>query len=120
MKTEGIFHIELDVTELERSVRFYTQLMGMRELYRDGPNLVFLQTPGAHDLLALRKVDRPIEHQAGGLRHFAFQVAKEEHGRAVEEARAYGAPVLRVGKHNPTTLFAYILDPDGYTVEISG
>src|SRR6266702_4344176 len=53
INSKGIFHTHLVVKDLERSLRFYSGLFGMQDIgYEDG-DLVFLQTPGGRDLLAL-------------------------------------------------------------------
>lgn len=51
--TAGIRHIHLLVSDLERSIRFYGEAFGMREKFRDGDDLVSLNTPETHDSLAL-------------------------------------------------------------------
>ena len=43
MKTQGLNHIQIAVSNLERSLEFYIGLLGMHELFREGP-LVFLQS----------------------------------------------------------------------------
>jgi catechol 2,3-dioxygenase-like lactoylglutathione lyase family enzyme len=47
IRTRGLTHIHLVVRELERSLRFYKSVFGMQERFRDGPKLVFLNTPVA-------------------------------------------------------------------------
>ena len=37
IKTEGLTHIQLVVSDLDRSLRFYEQVFGMEEMFRDGP-----------------------------------------------------------------------------------
>lgn len=37
---------------------------------------------------------------------------------AVRQAEAAGAPILRTGEFGPGLPYAYIADPDGYTIEI--
>ncbi len=51
---KGIFHTNIVVRDVERSLRFYTGLFGMEvsDFIKDG-DLVFLKTPGRNDLLTL-------------------------------------------------------------------
>ena len=119
MKTSGVYHIQIDVSDLDRSLTFYTGLMGMEELFR-ADETVFLRTPGARELLALNPVEGPVNPKAGGMDHFGFQVTPEDLDAAVEEVRAAGVEVLEKGNFAPGVPFAYIKDPDGYTVELSG
>ena len=55
IKTEGLTHIHLMVRTLERSLRFYQDVFGMKELFRDGPAMVFLNTPGSRDSITLNE-----------------------------------------------------------------
>ena len=117
MRTQSLNHIQISVSDMERSLAFYTGLLGMRELFRHGP-LVFLQSPEGHDIVTLRQVEDPVDSDAGGLQHFGFAVKPEDHAAAVDEVRQFGAEVLDVGQHGDNALYAYIKDPDGYTIEI--
>src|SRR5260370_16982512 len=50
---KGLFHTHLVVSDLQKSLKFYTGLFGMEKIdFQDG-TLVFLTTPGRDDLLAL-------------------------------------------------------------------
>jgi catechol 2,3-dioxygenase-like lactoylglutathione lyase family enzyme len=119
MKTQGLNHIQIVVSNLERSLAFYTGLLGMHELFREG-SLVFLQSAEGKDVITLRHAQGPVDGAAGGRQHFGFAVRHEDHAAAVEEARRFGAEVLEVGQHGDNGLYAYIKDPDGYIIEIGG
>lgn len=41
--------------DLERSLRVYKSVFGMQERFRDGPKIVFLNTPGSSDLISLNE-----------------------------------------------------------------
>jgi catechol 2,3-dioxygenase-like lactoylglutathione lyase family enzyme len=53
IKTEGLTHIHLLVSDLQRSLRFYRQVFGLEEMFWDGPHMVFLRTPGSRDTITL-------------------------------------------------------------------
>src|SRR5687768_16479829 len=75
VKSGGIRHIHLLVSDLERSIRFYGDAFGMTEKFRDGDDLVFLNTPGTHDSLALHLVtDDTRVGESGGYEHFGITV----------------------------------------------
>jgi catechol 2,3-dioxygenase-like lactoylglutathione lyase family enzyme len=118
MKTQRLNHLQIAVTDLERSLAFYEGLFGMQELFRAGPDMVFLKSPDADDLFTLRRIDEPLDTTAGGLQHFGFTVSKEAHAVAVEEARALGAEIIEVGQHGDGAAYVYLKDPDGYVIEI--
>jgi len=53
MVGKGIFHTNLVVRDLAKSLKFYTGLFGMEDTgFKDG-DYVFLTTPGRNDLLTL-------------------------------------------------------------------
>ena len=119
MKTQGLNHIQISVSDVDQSLAFYTGLLGMRELFREGP-LVFLQSEDGNDIFTLRQAEGPVDTSQAGLQHFGFAIKREDHPAAVEEVRQYGAEVLDVGQHDDNSLFAYFKDPDGYVIEIGG
>ncbi len=52
IKTLGLTHIHVAVRDLERAQRFYHEVFGATELFREDP-LVFLNTPGSDDVITL-------------------------------------------------------------------
>ena len=119
MKTSGVYHIQISVSDLDRSLAFYTGHMGMEELFRAG-EAAFLRTPGARELLTLQPVEGPVDPTAGGMDHFGFYVTPDDLDSAVAEVRAAGIEVTDTGYFAEGVPFAYIKDPDGYTIELSG
>ena len=118
MKTAGFNHIQISVSDMDKSLAFYTGLMGMKEAFR-ADDLVFLRTPDSNDLLTLRPVDGPVEPETDGMQHFGFSVAPEDHADALAEAKAFGAEVVDVGRQGGDERpYAYIKDPDGYVIEL--
>ena len=39
VRTEGLTHIHLRVSDLGRSLAFYQQVFGLEEMFREGPNM---------------------------------------------------------------------------------
>lgn len=118
----------LRVGDLERSKRFYTQVMGMRVLrekaYPSGEfTLCFLGYGDEQDEACLELTwnwgkDRYELGDAYG--HIAVGV--EDVYAFCEAARARGAKIVREPgpmKHG-TTVLAFLEDPDGYRIEILG
>ena len=119
--TEGITHIHLAVSNMGRSLSFYRSVFGMEELFREGPDLVFLHTPGGNDTLTLNEDPLLRDHagESGGIQHFGFGlVDKRDLDRAIEEVEREGGRLVRRGEHAPGHPFAYVTDPDGYTIEL--
>jgi len=121
-----ILHTMLRVGDLERSLNFYTEVLGMRLLrrndYPDGKfTLAFVgyqdETDGAVlELTYNWGVDRYELGTAYG--HVALEV--DDAYRACEEIKGRGGVVTREAgpmKHG-TTVIAFVQDPDGYKVEL--
>jgi catechol 2,3-dioxygenase-like lactoylglutathione lyase family enzyme len=119
IRTEGLTHIHLIVADLKRSLRFYKEAFGMEEQFWDGPDMVFLRTPGARDTVTLnaRPDSRAMEKR--GVDHFGFRRAPgqslDEAIRIVEQA---GGRLMERGEHAPGRLYAYVADPDGHVIEL--
>ncbi len=121
IRTQGLTHIHLVVRDLERSLRFYQGIFGMEERFRDGPKMVFLNTPGSEDLITLN--ENPAEVQLagvnGGVAHFGFRLSdSSDLDGAISEVEAAGGKLIRRGEHAPGVPFAYVEDPDGYVIEL--
>ncbi len=121
IRTEGLTHIHLVVRDLERSLRFYQGVFGMKERFRSGPKMVFLNTPGSADLITLN--ENPAEAELagvnGGVAHFGFRLANPtDLGKAIAEVEAAGGKLIESGEHAPGVPFAYVADPDGYVIEL--
>lgn len=62
IKTQGLTHLHLAVRDLRRSLKFYTEVLGLQVRFWEGEHMVFLGTPRAKDLITLRqaKPDEPV------------------------------------------------------------
>lgn len=121
IRTQGLTHIHLVVRDLERSLRFYENVFGMKERFRDGPRMVFLNTPGSQDLVTLNEdpAEAELAGVNGGVAHFGFRLAKSaDLDVAIAEVEAAGGRLIRRGEHGPGSPFAYVADPDGYVIEL--
>jgi catechol 2,3-dioxygenase len=112
------------VRDLERSERFYTDVLGLRKTGGIPGMMSFFSTqsnPDSHDLALMRVgPDAPDPDPRGvGLYHFAYQVESEEALReAFEALRGAGTPIVGTADHG-VSKGIYILDPDGIEIEIT-
>ena len=120
-----ILHTMLRVGNLEKSIEFYTEVLGMKMLRRrDYPDGKFtLAFVGYQD-----ETDGPVlelTHNwgverydlGGGYGHVAIEV--DDAYRSCEEVKRRGGKVTREAgpmKHG-TTVIAFVEDPDGYKIE---
>jgi catechol 2,3-dioxygenase-like lactoylglutathione lyase family enzyme len=121
VKTQGLTHLHLVVRDLERSLRFYRDVFGMEERFRDGPHMVFLNTPGSQDLITLHQDPQEVglAGSRGGIAHFGFRLANAlDLDTAIAAVERAGGKLLSRGRHPSGTPFAYVTDPDGYVIEL--
>ena len=117
LRTHGLTHINLSVSDPDRSLRFYEQVFGVKEYYRDSSSIQVLG-PGPHDVIAFEK-DAKHAGRTGGVTHFGFRlVDAKDIDAAVELAVRAGGTLDRRGEFGPGLPFAYVRDPDGYEIEI--
>ncbi len=121
-----ILHTMLRVGDLEKSLHFYTEVLGMKLLRRrDYPEgrftLAFVgYGDEAHDtVLELTYNWDTHRYDLGdGFGHIAIEV--DDVYEAVERIRAKGGKVVREPgpmKHG-NTILAFVEDPDGYKIEL--
>ena len=123
-----LLHTMLRVGNLEQSIKFYTEILGMQLLrqkeYPDGEfTLAFLgygpeDKNTAIELTYNWGVD---SYDIGsGFGHLAIEV--EDVYKATEEIREAGGKIIReAGPMNAgTTIIAFVEDPDGYAIELLG
>jgi catechol 2,3-dioxygenase-like lactoylglutathione lyase family enzyme len=117
VKTHGLTHVGLKVADPERSLRFYRDVFGVVEYFRDD-STIQAQGPGPFDVLAFeREPDRA--GKPGGIEHFGFRLTDPaDIDLAVREVERAGGRLLRRGEFGPGLPFAYVADPDGYEIEI--
>ena len=120
-----ILHTMLRVGNLDQSLAFYTQVLGMKLLrrkeYPDGKfTLAFVgyQDEASGTVLELtHNWDTPPYNLGDGFGHIAVEV--DDAYQACENTKKMGGKVTREAgpmKHG-TTVIAFIEDPDGYKIE---
>ncbi len=123
-----ILHTMLRVGDQERSIQFYTEVLGMRVIrQKDYPDGRFTNTfVGYGDeseeaaLELTYNWDTDAYDIGTGYGHVALEV--DDVYRATEEIRRRGGKVIRdAGPMNAgTTIIAFVEDPDGYPIELIG
>ena len=121
-----LLHTMLRVGDLERSIRFYTDVLGMRLLRRkDYPGgrftLAFVGYGEESDTAVLELThnwDTASYELGGGYGHIAIGV--EDIVAVCDQIRAKGGRVVREPgpMKNGSTVIAFVEDPDGYKVEL--
>ncbi|MGA9141539.1 MAG: VOC family protein [Methanocella sp.] len=115
IKTMGLFHLAINVTDLDRSVRFYTDMFRIDVLRRE-EDMAIMHTPGSDDSFVLFRASGPVA--PSGIAHFGFKVDDHNYDRAMDYAQRNKIPIISNPVRN-TGRFLYIEDPDGYVIQIS-
>ena len=120
-----ILHTMLRVGNLDRSINFYTSVLGMEVLRRhDYPErkftLAFIGYGAEKDHTVIELThnwDTESYDKGNGYGHIAIEV--EDAYAACEQVKQAGGKVLREAgpMMHGTTVIAFIEDPDGYKVE---
>ena len=117
-----LLHTRYRVNDLERTVKFYRDVLGLEEIKRHksprGSELVFLKTPGSEELVEITCFlgSGPVQVQPD-LTHLAFEV---------DNLKAFAQHLSKHGlkfSDGPTTsssgtTFAFIDAPEGYEIEL--
>lgn len=123
-----LLHTMIRSGNLERSIEFYTQVLGMtllrRQDYPDGKfTLAFVGygDEAHHSVIELTYNWGVASYDIGtGFGHLAIEV--DDVYRACAEIKQKGGRVMREpGPMNAgSTLIAFVADPDGYPIELIG
>ena len=123
-----ILHTMIRSGDLDRSIDFYTQVLGMQLLRRkDYPEgkftLAFVGYGDEKDHTVIELTYNwgvSSYELGGGFGHIAIEV--DDVYAATAEIRSRGGKILReAGPMNAgTTIIAFVCDPDGYQIELIG
>jgi len=130
IRTRGLSHINLNVSDIERSARFYQEVFGL-ELLTDysgpmgkhphGRQMIF-STPGCDDVIALSQVEgEPVG--GGGMNHWGLNLERDEDlDDAIAQVERAGGKLVKRQEYEVDGIRerdAYMTDPDGYIIELS-
>jgi glyoxylase I family protein len=130
VRSTGVHHVDLVVSSIERSLPFYTQLLGPLGFYtvsqvegERGETIWYIGGPGtALGLREARSESEPYDRYRVGLHHLAF----EADSRAQVNERAAWIRTQQVALESEPQEYTYIpgyyavffYDPDGLKLEI--
>lgn len=120
VKPKQLGHLVLGVRDLDRSERFYTEVLGLEVTSKIPGTAVFLTSNHAAHELALRPVgpDAPgPEKSRVGLYHFAWEMESFEDLKTMyADLKEKGVPIGAVEDHG-ISIGLYIHDPDSNQME---
>ncbi len=106
----------LHVTDLERSLHFYHELLGLPVAERFGPPEREIAMLGDGTGTKLELLCGPIPGPLGQGVSLGF--APDDMAALLETLKADGIAIPAPVSPNPTVRFYFIQDPDGYTVQL--
>lgn len=121
MKVGKLLHTRYRLNDLERTVSFYKNILGLEEVRRHksprGSELVFMKAPGSEELIELCHFPNsgPVQVQPD-LTHLAFEVdslVEFEKHLAAHGLKYSEPPTLKPGGGG----FAFMDAPEGYEIE---
>jgi catechol 2,3-dioxygenase len=118
-----IGHVHLKVSDLDRSVHFYHDLLGFDLIARYGPSAAFLSAGRYHHHLGLNtwesKGGSPPPAGSTGLYHFAINYpTRRDLAAAVKRLFDHGWSVDGLNDHG-THMAVYLHDPDHIGIELA-
>ena len=110
-------HVMIRVRDLEASIRFYGEVLGLKQIARpafDFPGAWFAL--GRQELHLIGDPQRPTPHP-GNAHHFALRT--DDTAVARRELEARGWTKLRGPQRRPDgAIQLFVTDPDGYLIEL--
>lgn len=124
MRVKGIDHVALSVGDLEKSLKFYTKVLGLKITGREysKPGVEYFLDCGAALIGLIQGNGSEGRHLLGdgglGGNHVAFRVDAKDFDRIAEEIKAIGLTITYQKKREKSWSL-YFLDPDGNKLEIT-
>jgi catechol 2,3-dioxygenase len=119
VQCQGIAHFSIPVSDLEKSTKFYADVVGLQPINSDGKRYSFIDAGGTCILLCAE--DAPINREGGkDLVHHAFTISEEDLAKAKAHLEAAGAEILFEEDRQGGTVNGpriYFRDPDGTRLE---
>ena len=120
----GIDHVAIVVQDMDRSIKFYTEVLNLAILYdgrNDGGEKKSFLGKKEKSFVALTE-DRNKNtdvNVAESVSHIAFRVENTEEAREILESRGIEFVEIKVSEDGKSKAY-HFLDPDGFELEIYG
>ena len=121
MRLEQIDHVAIWVRDVERSIRWYGEVLGLERRYEQWGTYPAMICSGSTCVALFEARDPsavPAHHaETSGMRHLAFRVDRENFERSQIELRDHG--IEWVFQDHEIAHSIYFRDLDGYELEIT-
>lgn len=125
IKINKLGHFVYEVSDVERTVKFWTEVMGFQETDRNEKGMVFFRCGADHHAIGLKPMAKGKQAARDmkntlQMEHLAFEVDNVD---VLKRAKAYfkdnGIPIVFEGRKGAgCNISINFLDPDGYEFEI--
>lgn len=121
-RIEHIDHVALAVTNVQHSIQWYQEVLGLERRYQDAWGDCPAVLCAGHTCVALFPSERPSMKRApaedsAGMRHLAFRADRSNFEKAQVELRQRG--IRYHFEDHGISQSIYFPDPDGYLLEIT-
>lgn len=113
-----VSHVQIKVSDLARSIRFYKNIIGFDILEQTGNTAAFT-ADGKTSILSIEQVEnaQPLQRGRTGLYHFAILLpSRKDLGNFVQHISQLDVPI-GAGDHHVSEAI-YLYDPDGNGIEV--
>jgi len=115
----GVNELVLEVVDLEESIRFYTEVLGLPLVERWDHRDAAWVMAGDRTRIGLWRPQVGLAGGRGGVHvHYAMHLPEESYDAAVERLRGNGLDVQEEVFEEDRGRAAYVTDPDGHVVEL--
>jgi catechol 2,3-dioxygenase-like lactoylglutathione lyase family enzyme len=117
---DRIHHWTLVSTDIERTMKFYTEVLGAKRIERreggpNGPTSVTLANCRI-DFFRTNEEYQPMPGSEG--QHHAYAIKYEDWDTWVERLQSFGLPIRFANVGTSNSMWMTIDDPDGYHIEL--
>lgn len=125
IKTRKVSHVVLNVTDVERSIKFYTEILGFKLSDRNARGMAFLRNGTDHHTVGFAQAPKDVTlappDKYATFHHMALEVDSiEDVFKAREFLKEQGIEFEFEGRRGPgCNVGIEFRDPDGYSIELT-
>lgn len=113
----------IEVRDMDRAIRFYTEGLGMdlldrHEIPHTKGEVAALRSKGSEQLLELNWYPRRRYRGGSELDHLAFDVEDSDVDAEIDRLEKLGATRARDTEVRPKYVVGFVMDPDGIWIEL--